>query len=1017
MRRFVTLCVMLLISAGTFAQTRTISGTVTDQGGQPLEGVSVVVTGTSTGTTTGADGRYSLAIPSNARSLSFSFLSFEPRVVNLTSANTYSLALTQSEAAGLEEVVITGISRVKRSEFTGASTKLSEKQIEDKPVGSVDQIFQGRIPGVLALTGSGQPGNASSVIIRGQVSITGDSDPLYVVDGIPVEKGTFQGLNPNDFESVDILRDAAAATLYGSRGSSGVIVISTKRGAAGKVKLAYSGQVGFKSKPDFAFRPMTSSELLKAQEDYGRIVGSTASTGTLPGWYYSKDNPRYASLTPEQQVAADRFLDSLRGIDVDWTDEIYRLGSFNSHQLSLSGGTGKTRIYSSLALYDEQGTTLRTDMNRITLRNNVDHSDDRFSFSFSSNLAFTRRNFQQSTVTNSTGNPFLSSAIAVPYHKPRNDDGTFATGTGSKFVGANQLDLTHWDENYNNQIKATLGINTSYRLNENFTLNLVTGLDFRETQSSAYGSPEAFSRSSSSDLRTKAGSMQESLARFLSGDVRPSINFNKQFNKSEIDVTALGEYIVELTKSFSALGYGVDPKRPNTIASVTPGDNVNQLYQSVGGAKGTNSLVSGLAMVRYTYDNKYTLSGSYRNDGSSKLPEGTRWQDFYSIGATWNAAREDFIRNINAINTLVVKFSYGSAGNSNNFPGGNYPYQATYTEGTYSGLKTIVATYAGNPLLKWETTYTTNLGIDFGLYQNRIWGSVNIYDRRTRDLFVEKPLSASAGFGVGAAIDVNAGELQNKGVELELNGDLVRNRDFRWSVFANAAYNKNVVLDLGGQEEFEVGTSRIVVGLPLGSHYEVKWGGIDAATGMPLYYTKEGKLTNVYNSDYAVQEFGTWESPWKGGFGTNLSYKGVSMSVLFSWQQGASKVDNLQYFLENPVGFLAGGYNQSSTLNFWQKPGDIAQTPSPLYGMNFSSQIIHDASFLRLREVSLAYDFDRLLLERTNIFSKARFFVQGNNLFIWTKWRGRDPEAGVLNINLSEYPNPRAITAGIQLTF
>lgn len=1016
MRRFVTLCVFLLSSVYAFSQTRTITGTVTDEGGQPLEGVSVVVSGSAIGTTTGMDGRYSLAIPANARSITFSFLGYNSQTVNLTAANVYSVALQLGTATGLEEVVITGVSRVKRSEFTGATTKLSEKQIEDKPVGSLDQIFQGRIPGVLALTGSGQPGNPSTIIIRGQGSISGGSSPLYIVDGIPVEAGVFQGLNPNDFESVDILRDAASAALYGSRGSSGVIVITTKRGKAGKVKVGYNGQVGFKSKPDFAFRPMNTKELLQAQEDYGKIVGATADNPGLPGWYYSKNNPRYSTMTPAQQAQADQLLDSISRIDTDWTDEIYRQGRFSNHELVLSGGTGKTRIYSSLALYNEQGTTLRTDMNRVTLRNNVDHADDRFSFSFSSTLAYTRRSFQQSSDWN-TSNPFAISALAVPYHKPYKDDGSYFTGTGTKFVATNQLDQTYWDRNYNDQIKATVGITTSYRVINDLSVNLTTGIDFRETQNSNYGSPRAYTRVTSTSITGKAGFMQEGLTRYLLGNVRPSVTYSKSFDRSDLEVTALGEYVVEYDKSFVGTGYGVDPKRPNTIASVTPGNAVNQLYQSITGGKGANTLVSGLAMARYTFDNKYTVSGSYRSDGSSKLPVATRWQEFYAIGATWNVSREEFMRNIDAINTLVLKLSYGGSGNSNNFPRGNYPYQATYTQGTYSGLNTIVATYAGNPAMKWETTYTTNLGLDFGLFRNRIWGSVNFYDRRTKDLFVSKPLSASAGFGVGASIDVNAGELQNKGVELELNGDLIRSRDLVWSVFGNFAYNKNEVLDLGGQSEYERGTSRIVVGLPLGSHYEVKWGGVDAATGAPLYYTKDGKLTNVYNADDAVQEFGTWEAPWKGGFGTNLSYKGIGLSVLFSWQHGATKVDNLEYFLENPTGFMAPGYNQSSSLDFWKKPGDVARNPSPLYSVNFSSLLIHDASFMRLREVTLSYDFQNSLLRNTSFLSKARFFVQGNNLFLWTKWRGRDPEAGAVNINISEFPNPRAVTAGLQLTF
>jgi hypothetical protein len=236
-------------------------------------------------------------------------------------------------------------------------------------------------------------------------------------------------------------------------------------------------------------------------------------------------------------------------------------------------------------------------------------------------------------------------------------------------------------------------------------------------------------------------------------------------------------------------------------------------------------------------------------------------------------------------------------------------------------------------------------------------------------------------------------------------------------VFANFGYNKNEVLSLGGEQPYEDGTELIKEGYALGSHYEVKWAGVDAATGLPLYYDKNGNVTTVYSADNRVQEFGTWEAPWRGGFGANARFKGFDISILFSWQRGATKVDNLEYFVENPVGFLANGYNQSSDLNFWQNPGDVVSTPSPLYSTNFSSKLIHDASFLRLRDLRLGYTVPKKSIDRIKFVSSLSFFVQGSNLFMWTKWRGYDPEAGASNINLSEFPNPRTVTAGLDINF
>lgn len=1004
---------MLLFCGGiVFAQSRTISGTVTGSQGEPLSGVSVLVKGTQTGTTSGNNGFYSLSIPQDAKELQFSSLGFEARTVRITSSNTINVTLEVTAATGLEEVVITGIGRVKKSQFTGAVNKIDTKELSDKPVGSFDQLFQGRAPGVLALTGSGQPGQNSTIIIRGTNSVVGGSTPLYIVDGIQVEASVFQGYNPNDFASIEIARDAATTALYGSRGSAGVIIVTTKRGTGGKMRLTYDGQMGIKSKPDFAFRPMNTRELLQTQEDYGKIAGGGSA---IPGWYYSPANPRVQGLSPAGQENASRLLDSISKIDVNWHDEIFRPGSFSNHQISLSGGTGKTRIYSSLALYNEEGTTTRTDMQRVTFRNNMDYSDDKFTASLSTSFGYTKRNFQQSTTGNNLGNPFLAGNIQVPYARVYNEDGSYATGTGSRFAGANQLDATKYDQNYNDQMKATIGVNLSYKITPDITASLTSGVDFRETQNTNYGSKLAYNRLSSTSITGKAGFQQESLSRFATSSVRPSITFQKLIGeKSDIDVTVLGEYVQENYKSFNLTGYGIDPRTPNTPAVITQGNADNQLYSSVGGGKGRTGLASGLAMARYTYDGKYTVTGSYRQDGSSKLPVANRWRDFFSVGAIWDIAKEDFMQSVNFVNILRLRGSYGSAGNSNNFPG-DYLYQATYSSsGNYAGLTTQTATYPGNPDAKWEVTYQTNVGLDFELANRRIYGDVNWYDKRTKDLFIRRSLPAEAG---SFAINVNAGELQNTGFEWNINGEVVRTRDFVWTLFANGAYNKNELLSLGGEEPYESGTSYLKIGYPLGTHYEIKWGGVDAATGMPLYYDADGNLTTNYSASYNVLDFGTWEAPWKGGFGTTLRYKSFDVNVLFSWQQGGNKLDNLEYFVENPIGFMSGGYNQSSDLNFWKKPGDIASTPSPLYGTNFSSKFIHDASFMRLKDVTIGYNLPSGVTEKLKFISNARFFVQGTNLFIWTTWRGMDPEAGAANLNLSEFPNSRAFTGGLKVTF
>jgi TonB-linked SusC/RagA family outer membrane protein len=1004
---------LLLISSAVWSQSRTIKGTVADVNGLPVSNASVVVKGSSVGTVTGEDGAFTLNVGPSGETLVISSVGMVVAEVKITSSNNYNIVL-QSKDDQEAEVVVTGLRNVRRAEFPGAASIVTRSSLVNRPVGSLDQLLQGQVPGLLATTTSGQPGSPTNIIIRGTGSISGGTNPLYVIDGIPVEATVFQALNPNDIESMVVNKDAATSALYGSRGSAGVIVITTRRGSTGKLNVTYNGQFGVKNRPDFAFRPMNTTELLDAQATYGSITQDN-NNSNIPGWYYNKSNPRYQGLSAANQAIADQRLDSISRINTDWKDFIFRNGPFNRHQLSLSGGQGSTRFYSSLEYYDEQGTTPRTDMNRISMRNNLDYTGDRFTFKFSSSLGFVRRNFQQSTTTNGLANPFLAVNVASPTAAVFKPDGTYATGTGSIFTGANQLDATKYDENYNNQIKAILGITAEYKITPVIFAGVTTGIDFRETQASNYGSKLAFIRVSSTSITGKAGFQTESLNRYLQSNIRPSISYRDEINgMHKIDVGVYGEYLSQLFKNFGATGFGIDPRTPNTIAAVTQGNATNQLFAQLTGGKSQNALASGMVMGNYTFDDRYTFTGSYRYDGSSKLPKNNRWVPFYSLGGVWNAKNEKFLSDKDFINSLRLRVSFGTSGNSDNFPFSDFFYIPTYAVGDYQGMQTLGVSSLGNSNLTWETTQQLNAGIDFSFFKTRLTGSFDVYDKRTKDLFVSRTLPFEQG---GASVQVNAGELQNKGVEVDLAYDVIRGKDFRWNVRTNFAYNRNEILSLGGLNNYTLGTSLITVGQPLGTHYEVEWAGIDASNGQPLYYKLDGTVTNQYSATDKVQKFGTWESPYKGGVGTNASYKNLNLSVLFSWQAGGTKTDNLEYFVENPINFLGVGYNQSSDLNMWTKPGDIATTPSPRYATNFSSKIIHSTDFMRLRDLVLSYNLPTSLLSKTKVFSSIRLYAQGTNLFIWTKWRGMDPEAGVLNINLSEYPNARAYTFGIDVSF
>lgn len=1023
MRKFTTVLMVFLLSAfQLFAQNKTISGKVTDEKGAGIQGASVTAKGSTKGAVTSADGSFTLSVAQTVKQIIVTHGSFESQTITIPSNGVVNVKMDQRNDEMTGVTVSTGIMDYKKKNYAGAVNKVTEKEIANQPVGSMDQILQGRVPGLLALSSSGQPGTSANIIIRGTGSILGGTSPLYIVDGIQVEEGVFQGINPNDFASMDVLRDAAGTALYGSRGSAGVIVVTTKRGQIGKTKISYSAQFGQKDRPAFTYDMMNSKQTLKMQEDIGaglKLATDPFAMNNLPGWFYSANNPDNAGLSPDELATNKQILDSLGNLNTNWRDVFLRSGAFSNHQLSIQGGNDKARYFSSLGFYNEEGITLRTDMKRVTWRTNIDYKDDKFALKLNTSLGYVRRNFQQSSTGNNLGNPFLVSALNVPYVKAYDDNGKIITGnraTSQKFNAGNTLDLTNLDLNYNTQIKVTSNFEASYKVMKNVTAALTAGIDFRETQNTNYGSRLAFVRTISATPTTNAGFLTEGSSRNYISTVRPSLSWKNNYkDKHDISLSLVGEYVYNNFKNFSATGYGIDPKLPNTPSAITQGNATNNLFAQVGGSKSEDALLSGLLMANYTYDGKYTFTASYRSDGASKLPVDTRWQDFYSIGFVWEAKSEKFLSKVKFVNSLRLKYSYGSAGNYDNFPTGSYGYLGQWGAGNYAGNPSYSQTVLGNPQLRWEKIFTNNIGIDFELFNSRLFGDINLYDRRTKDLFVQQTLAPSATYF--GSLSANKGVLQNKGIEVSLNYQVIKTRNTTVTLYTNFAYNRNRVLDLGGVPNFEQGTELVSVGKPVGTHYEVKWGGVDAATGRPLYYDLAGKLTTVYSADNRVQDFGTWEAPTKGAFGAKLKYKNFDFNVMFTFQEGAYKMNNLEYFLENPVGFAQFGYNQAANMRFWQKPGDVVNTPSLLHPVNFSSKLIHNASFIRLREVSASYNLPQSSIDKLKYIKGARFFILTNNLYLWTNWIGLDPEAGATNINLSEFPNPKSITVGVDINF
>ncbi|MFC4263231.1 SusC/RagA family TonB-linked outer membrane protein [Ferruginibacter yonginensis] len=1019
-----TLLVAFAFVINAAAQDRTITGRIVDEKGAPISGVSVT-SSDGKGTKSDENGNYRIIIANGTKSLSFSSVNFETNKVQIKNESSFAIVLKAKQNLLEDVVVSTGYAKIKKSDYTGASDRVSRGSIKNTAVASIDQQLQGRVPGLTVLSTSGQPGSPAAVTLRGLTSITGGSTPLYVVDGIPVEAGVFQSLNSNDVESVDVLKDAAASALYGSRGGAGVIVVTTRRGSGEKLKLSLSTQAGITSPPTSKYRMMNAAELLQAQEDYALAVGLNGNGGALLfGWNFSPKNPAYINSTPAQQAILNARRDSVLSINSNWDDIFFRKGTFTRQDVILSGGTGNTRLYSNFGYYKEEGITQRTDLERYTWRNNADYSDKKLSIQFSSNIGYTKRRFQESTTSNNLRNPFLASRLTpstvrlwrAGFENSNDYQNGLAVGTGNQFSGANLVQNNFFNKNYSDQIKVVGSTNFNYKITDALSASALVGIDYRQTQATFYSDPRTFYNTSSTDVRIRSGSQSENLDRFAQYQLRAGLTYSKLFNtKHRVEVSAFTESIHSFSKFLSLTAYGVDFRRPNTLAGTLQGTIQNQLVGLTGGSRSERAIASQVVLGKYTFNDKYTISGSYRYDGSSQLPNENRFKNFYSVGAIWDLVKEDFLKDSKFVSLLRLRGSYGTSANADNFPLGNFGYIPSYDLGTDgSGNLTQALTNVGNPDANWEFTKQLNIGTDFSVWNDKVYGTIDVYNKETNSAYATQLLSQTSGV---TSRQVNAATISNKGVELRINYDFIKKPNVRIGVYYNGSYNKNEVTDLGGLADFNAGTALITKGKPLGSHFEVGWAGVEPTSGRPLYLDVNGNVTNVYSASNRTQNWGTYFAPYQGGFGTKGNFKGFDFDVFFSYQQGSKRVNNLEFFVENPASFLAAGLNQSASLNFWKGPGDVnATTQSPNYAVNFSSKYIQDASFIRLKTISIGYTLPTSTLSKTKVVSAMRFYLAAQNVYTWTKWKGYDPEDDN-NISLSEFPNPRSITLGLDISF
>lgn len=1012
MRKLFGLAVVFLLSlTQLLAQTREVTGKVTDsKNGTPLAGVTVSANGRSVGVTS-VTGEFKVTVPSSVRVLSFSSIGFNDIEVTIGDG-PLTISMVEGESKTISEVVVTGYTRERKSNFAGAATKIESKVINQVPNGSIDQILQGRSTGLYVTAGSGQPGSAANVIIRGVGSISGSSTPLYIMDGIPIESGVFASLSSSDIESVDVLKDASATALYGSRGANGVIVITTKRGKNNnKVVFSINSQFGVSNRTRPKFEMMNSQQRIQYEKEVGQENGATIG----PGWYLSRDNPANAGLPAATLLAYDRALDSLRNSNADWENIFFRQGRFQQHQFSASGGNENVAFYSSVDYYRQEGISIRSDLERYSFRNNVDFKTNRFSVGLSSTINYSKSNFIESENTTAVSNPFASIYYALPYEQPYINGRVVAANNSAYYGGLNTYDQREGSaalerllstSNKNDQIKGVLGLNARYKIGGGFSAIATGGLDFRETM----GRRQIFPGTYTGGLVAGGqGSFGESVTRFLRLYGNAGFNYNKLIrSKHLIDVNAIFENTQATSRAFNYAGFGIDPLLQNSPAGITPGSATGGFIPTVGGSTGINAIQSLIVLGKYVFDNKYTFNASYRYDGTSSMPLANRWKSFYSFGASWNISKEDFMQSVDWVSDLQLRGSYGLTAS----PITGFNYLPLYSASRYAGVSGLGLSQLGNEDYDWEYTKNSNIGIEFALLRRRVRGTIDLYNKKTENLFISQSLSSTSGAN---SLSINAGELRNRGIELSLAVDVLSGRDVLWTVGGNISFNDNEITSLGQVNEFETGTSIIRVGLPIGTHFIPKWAGVDASNGNPLYYTIDGKVTTTYDAaNNSVAEFGSWLPKYTGGFNSSISYNGFSLDGFFSFAGGNKRFNNEDFFNEVPS--FATSNQGTAMLRRWRKPGDVTDIQKFGTARNFSSKDIQDASYLRLRNVNLSYSIQPSVMKKLKGISGVKVFVQGQNLLTWTNWKSFDPEDNN-NIATFEYPAARTVTFGLNLNF
>jgi TonB-dependent starch-binding outer membrane protein SusC len=996
----ITFLFAVLVTLSAFAQQIEVRGKILEESSKAsVIGATVRLKGQKAGVVSDINGGFSLKVKSLPVTLVVSSTGYKNEEIDVYETDPITINLAEDQNQ-LNEVVVVGYGTQKKSNITSSVVKVSGAKLEQIPISSVDQILQGKVAGLQSATFSGQPGANQQIRIRGVGSIysNASSQPTYVIDGIIVNSGDLSRatttsnvlaqLNPNDVESISVLKDAAATAIYGALGSNGVIVITTKSGKAGKTKFTFNAEVGYNT--------------------HGPIPSAGKTLRTNDWLTLFKESIVNAGYTQAQATAqAAKYGDGT--VDTDWLSLITRKGQQRQYNFSASGGDEKTKFYVSAGYFKQESNVIGSDLKRISSVIKVDHNvNKKLSFALNLQPTYSRENAPTSN-SSAFSNPVMEYYFLRPTQNPYNADGSLNIGKATKDFSSlfNPLYITANDKNYIDIFSINGKAEAKYNILSNLSFSSKLGLQYNNLEEYQYNNPNH------GDGKSVNGSATSYYTRYFLYDWVNQFDYHADF-------TANKDLALDATAGYEALSskqYNINAEANNYPTDKLISSYIASTPTAASATWSDYSFIYLFARANLSYKNKYFLSGSIRRDGSSRFSEDKRYGYFPSGSAGWDISKETFFKPIKFVNNFKVRASYGIVANANGL--GNYDWRPQVGYGlSYNNQPGGNYNTLGAVDLKWESGKQTDFGLDASFLNNRVNIVFDWYNRITDNLIYKLPTSLSTGFDTKIS---NVGALQNKGIEFTINATPIKTKDFSWDISFNITHNKNSLTKNPLDVDQANGSFVLGKGHDFYEFYLKQWAGVDPANGNPLWYTDETKTatTNNYNSAAKVATGKSASPKYYGGFSNTFTYKGFSVSGDFYYNYGNYVQDQWAKYFNDEVNSSYGKY--SANLDRWQKAGDVTNVPKLVYGSTnnsaaASTRFLYKGDYIRLRNVSVGYSFNPKVLSKINL-SSLNLYVRGTNLFthIYDKNIPFDPEQNISSqSNLNFFIN-KSVTVGINV--